>query len=46
MEFLAVIIGIGIGYALYRKKRESRDEDYEENYEEDYGEEARFESRD
>ena len=46
MEFLAVIIGIGIGYALYRKNRESRDEDYEENYEEDYAEEARFDSRD
>lgn len=42
MEFLAVLIGVGIGYALYRKKRESREEDYEE----DYAEEARFDSRD
>lgn len=42
MEFFAVLIGVGIGYALYRKKRESREEDYEE----DYAEEARFDSRD
>lgn len=42
MDFFAVLIGVGIGYALYRKKRESREEDYEE----DYAEEARFDSRD
>ena len=42
MEFFAVLIGVGIGYALYRKKRESREEDYEE----DYAEDARFDSRD
>ncbi len=42
MEFFAVLIGVGIGYALYRKKKESREEDYEE----DYAEEARFDSRD
>ena len=41
MEFFAVIIGIGIGYALYRKNRSSREEDYDDDYEE----EARFESR-
>ena len=41
MEFLAVIIGIGIGYALYRKKRANREEDYDDDYEE----EARFEPR-
>ena len=41
MEFFAVIIGIGIGYALYRKNRSSREEDYDDVYEE----EARFEPR-
>lgn len=41
MEFLAVIIGIGIGYALYRKNRANREEDYDDDYEE----EARFEPR-
>lgn len=41
MEFLAVIIGIGIGYALYRKNRANREEDYADDYEE----EARFEPR-
>ena len=41
MEFFAVIIGIGIGYALYRKKRANREEDYDDDYEE----EARFEPR-
>ena len=41
MEFFAVIIGIGIGYALYRKNRSNREEDYDDDYEE----EARFEPR-
>ena len=41
MEFFAVIIGIGIGYALYRKKRANREEDYYDDYEE----EASFEPR-
>ena len=41
MEFFAVIIGIGIGYALYRKNRTNREEDYDDDYEE----EARFEPR-
>ena len=41
MEFFAVIIGIGIGYALYRKNRSNHEEDYDDDYEE----EARFEPR-
>ena len=41
MEFFAVIIGIGIGYALYRKNRANREEEYDDDYEE----EARFEPR-
>ena len=41
MEFFAVIIGIGIGYALYRKNRANREEDYDDDYEE----ETRFEPR-
>lgn len=41
MEFFAVIIGIGIGYALYRKNRSNREEEYDDDYEE----EARFEPR-
>ena len=41
MEFFAVIIGIGIGYALYRKNRANREEDYDDDYEKD----ARFEPR-
>ena len=41
MEFFAVIIGIGIGYALYRKNRANREEDYDDDYEE----KARFEPR-
>ena len=41
MEFFAAIIGIGIGYALYRKNRSNREEDYDDDYEE----EARFEPR-
>ena len=41
MEFFAVIIGIGIGYALYRKKRETREEAYADGYAED-----RFETHD
>lgn len=30
MEIFAVIVGIGIGYAIYRKKRQNREEDFEE----------------
>ena len=41
MEFFAVIIGIGIGYALYRKKCETREEVYADGYAED-----RFETHD
>ena len=36
-----MIIGIGIGYALYRKNRSNHEEDYDDDYEE----EARFEPR-
>ena len=30
MEIFAVIVGIGISYAIYRKKRQNREEDFEE----------------
>ncbi len=37
MEILAVIVGIGIVYAIYRKNRQNREEDFEE--------EGRYKSR-
>ena len=38
MEFFAVIIGIGIGYALYRKNRANREEEYDDDEDDDYDE--------